>query len=62
MVATTAKLIRKCRLAALNLDIQFMTSCKVIDEYSYAQAWDPGGWFWKPAEAAQKKLGEMDNA
>jgi tetratricopeptide (TPR) repeat protein len=35
---------------------------KLIDEYSYAQAWDPGGWFWKPAEAAQKKLGEMDNA
>ena len=35
---------------------------KIIDEYSYAQCWDPQGWFWKPAEAAQQKLGEMDNA
>jgi tetratricopeptide (TPR) repeat protein len=35
---------------------------RVIDEYSFAQCWDPQGWFWKPAEAAQKKLGEMDNA
>ena len=34
---------------------------KVIDEYSYAQCWDPDphGWFWKPAEAAQKKLDEL---
>ncbi len=34
---------------------------KVVDEYFYAQCWDPQGWFWKPAEAAQQKLGEMDN-
>ncbi len=32
---------------------------KLIDEYFYAQCWDPKGWFWKPAEAAQQKLGEM---
>ncbi len=35
---------------------------KVIDDYSYSQCWDPQGWFWKPAEAAQQKLGEMDSA
>ena len=35
---------------------------KLIDEYFYAQCWDPQGWFWKPAEAAQQKLGEMDSA
>jgi len=35
---------------------------KLVDEYSYAQAWDNGGWFWKPAEAAQKKIGELENA
>ncbi len=34
---------------------------KLIDEYFYAQCWDPQGWFWKPAEAAQQKLGELDN-
>ena len=34
---------------------------RVINEFFYAQCWDPAGWFWKPAEAAQQKLGEMDN-
>ncbi len=29
---------------------------KVVDEYSYGQAWDPKGWFWKPAEAAKEKI------
>ena len=32
---------------------------KLIDQYFYAQCWDPNGWFWKPAEAAQQKLDEM---
>jgi hypothetical protein len=34
---------------------------KVVSDYSFGQCWDPQGWFWKPAEAAQKKLNEMDN-
>ena len=29
---------------------------QLIDEYYYAQCWDPQGWFWKPAEAAQEAL------
>lgn len=32
---------------------------RVIEEFFYAQCWDPKGWFWKPAEAAQEKLDEM---
>jgi tetratricopeptide (TPR) repeat protein len=32
---------------------------QVVKEYSYAQCWDTQGWFWKPAEAAQKKLEEL---
>ena len=28
----------------------------VITEFNYAQTWDPKGWFWSPAEAANKKL------
>jgi len=32
---------------------------KLIDEFYYAQCWDPQGWFWKPAEAAQQKLDEL---
>lgn len=34
---------------------------KLINDYFYSQCWDPQGWFWKPAEAAQQKLGELDN-
>jgi len=29
---------------------------KVVQEYTYGQAWDPKGWFWKPAEAAKEKF------
>ena len=32
---------------------------KLIDEYFYSQCWDPQGWFWKPAEAAQEKLAQL---
>jgi tetratricopeptide (TPR) repeat protein len=32
---------------------------KLVDEYFYAQCWDPKGWFWKPAEAAQQSLDEL---
>ncbi|MBF0123183.1 MAG: tetratricopeptide repeat protein [Candidatus Omnitrophica bacterium] len=33
---------------------------KVISDYFYAQCWDPQGWFWKPADAAQQKILEME--
>ena len=33
---------------------------KLISEYLYSQCWDPNGWFWKPAEAAQQKLIELE--
>ncbi|MBF0503998.1 MAG: tetratricopeptide repeat protein [Candidatus Omnitrophica bacterium] len=29
---------------------------RLINDYFYAQCWDPRGWFWKPAEAAQQQL------
>lgn len=32
---------------------------KLVDEFFYAQCWDPKGWFWKPADAAQQKLEEL---
>lgn len=31
----------------------------LIKDYSFAQCWDPQGWFWKPSEAAGQKLQEM---
>ncbi len=33
---------------------------KLIDDYFYAQCWDPQGWFWKPSEAAQEALDDLD--
>jgi tetratricopeptide (TPR) repeat protein len=33
---------------------------KLIDEYSFAQCWDPQGWFWKPAEAAQQEMDSLE--
>ncbi|MCA9400411.1 MAG: tetratricopeptide repeat protein [Candidatus Omnitrophica bacterium] len=32
---------------------------QLIDKFYYAQCWDPKGWFWKPAEAAQSALDEL---
>ncbi len=32
---------------------------KLISDYSFAQCWDPQGWFWKPADGAQKSLDEL---
>jgi len=28
---------------------------RVVTEFPFAQAWDPGGWFWHPAEDAKKR-------
>lgn len=33
---------------------------KLVDDFYYAQCWDPNGWFWKPAEAAQQALEELE--
>ena len=29
---------------------------KLVDSVSFAQCWDPQGWFWKPADAARKQI------
>jgi len=34
---------------------------KLVNELPYAQCWDPGGWFWKPAKAAQKRIAALEN-
>ena len=33
---------------------------KLVDELKYAQCWDDKGWFWKPADAAKKRLVELE--
>ena len=32
----------------------------VVDDYRFAQAWDPKGWFWAPADAARNKIGVLE--
>ncbi len=34
---------------------------KLVDDYYFSQCWDPKGWFWKPAEAAQQKLEALED-
>lgn len=34
---------------------------RVIDEFGFAQCWDPGGWFWKPAEAASGEIQKLES-
>lgn len=29
---------------------------KVVDEFSFAQCWDPRGWWWKPAEISKGEI------
>lgn len=31
----------------------------LVDNLSFAQCWDPNGWFWKPADGARKRLAEL---
>ena len=33
---------------------------KVIKDYSFAQCWDPHGFFWNPTEAAQQRLADLN--
>jgi tetratricopeptide (TPR) repeat protein len=36
-----------------------MDAYKAATKYTYARCWDPQGWFWAPAEAAQDRLATM---
>ncbi len=32
----------------------------IIDKYSYAQAWDPRGWYWQIAEASRQSIKKLE--
>ncbi len=34
---------------------------RIIEEFSFGQCWDNGGWFWKPAEAAKEKVAMIES-
>jgi len=53
----TSYFIRGEALAKLGKKSEAVVAYKVVrDELSYAQAWDPKGWFWSPADAAYPKI------
>lgn len=33
---------------------------QLVKEYGFSQCWDPQGWFWKPAEAAEQQIIELE--
>ncbi|MBF0593447.1 MAG: tetratricopeptide repeat protein [Candidatus Omnitrophica bacterium] len=35
---------------------------QLVNDYGFSQCWDPQGWFWKPAEAAQQQIIELESA
>lgn len=35
---------------------------QIIDNYGFAQSWDPRGWFWKVAEISRINLEKIDKA
>jgi tetratricopeptide (TPR) repeat protein len=41
-------------------DKAIATFKKLVNEYYFSQCWDPQGWFWKPAEAAQQQIIELE--
>ncbi len=35
---------------------------QLTKEYGFSQCWDPQGWFWKPSEAAEQQIIELEAA
>jgi hypothetical protein len=53
----TCYFIRGEALSKLNKNTEAVAAYKVVmDDLYYAQAWDPKGWFWAPADAAKMKI------
>ncbi len=53
----TCHFIRGEALAKLGRRTEALVAYKVVrDEFSYAQAWDPKGWYWSPPLVADGKI------
>jgi hypothetical protein len=61
-VGTCLYILGKANEAAGNKDAAREAYQKLVNEFKFAQCWDPAGWFWKPAEDAEKKLNETGKA
>jgi tetratricopeptide (TPR) repeat protein len=53
----TCYFIRGEALLKLKKDDEALAAYKtLVSDFYYAQAWDPKGWFWAPADAAAQKI------
>ncbi len=59
-IGTSLFILGEAYLKAGETDKAKQSYQRLIDDFYYAQCWDVGGWFWKPAEAAQNKLSELE--
>ncbi|NNF17458.1 MAG: beta-glucanase precursor [Gammaproteobacteria bacterium] len=56
----TSYFIKGEALTKLGKKNEAVAAYKVVrDELFYAQAWDPKGWFWSPADAAYPKINAL---
>lgn len=58
-VATSALILGKVLVAQGRIQEARVALSAVVTDYPFAQAWDPRGWFWKVAQAAQDQLDTM---
>jgi tetratricopeptide (TPR) repeat protein len=59
-VGTSLFILGQAYRDAGNKDEAIATFKKLVNEYYFSQCWDPQGWFWKPAEAAQQQIIELE--
>ncbi len=53
----TSYFIQGEALAKLGRTEEALASFEVVkSEFTYAQTWDPKGWFWKPSDAAYSRI------
>ena len=42
-------------------ELSLLSNRILLNELPYAQCWDPGGWFWKPAKEVQRRIAAPEN-
>lgn len=59
-VATSHYIMGEAYMRMGNTDQALKEFNLVIQEYPYAQCWDPKGWFWKVAEVSKKNIEKIE--
>jgi tetratricopeptide (TPR) repeat protein len=59
-VATSHYIMGEAYMKLGNTDKALEEFNLIIQEYPYAQCWDPKGWFWKVAEVSKKNIEKIE--